>query len=295
MNTRVRILIVVARVDFFEKGILKNVKTGYPLFSSTTLVNLANAESGLGSKLFRLEFRVNTGTFAELMPSRPSGWEWRYVLSHFINIIYGANTRKTFRSDEPNANREQPITSNHHTNFNMASWLQWIPFRKTELWKQKFRIHKRLLRRGILSKSNRLLLFLIQICGFRKARCSVADWSYFTDKRIGTVCNIENHPEFLDVMKMWISCSTISWGIQNLPGAANFDFANFSLILARTRDLGPINLSRVASWSENTNPREKMTRFSRDFRDGKWSKRMCSIPFHLWYRTLWKSPWDVQH
>ena len=26
--------------------------------------------------------------------SRPSGREWRYVLSHFRNIIYGANTRK---------------------------------------------------------------------------------------------------------------------------------------------------------------------------------------------------------
>ena len=51
-------------------------------------------------------------------------------------------------------------------------------------------------KRGILSKSIRLLLFLIEICGLRKARCSVADWSYCTDKRICTVWKWEKCSKF---------------------------------------------------------------------------------------------------
>ena len=37
--------------------------------------------------------------------------------SHFRNIIYGANTRKIFGSDEQIANREQSIGSKRYTNF----------------------------------------------------------------------------------------------------------------------------------------------------------------------------------
>ena len=48
---------------------------------------------------------------------------------------------------------------------------------------------KRLLKRGILSKSIRLLPFLIQICSFRKARGSVVDLSCRTNKANCTVCN----------------------------------------------------------------------------------------------------------
>ena len=94
------------------------------------------------------------------------------MLSHFRNIIYGANTRKTFGSDEQKANRQQSIASKRHTNFDMDWLLQRIPFCKTELGKRKYRIVKRLLN---LSKSIRLQpwllrLFLIQICSFRKAK-----------------------------------------------------------------------------------------------------------------------------
>ena len=120
------------------------------------------------------------------MLSRPSGREWRYVLSHFRYIIYGANT---FGDDEQNANRKHSIASNRHTNFNMDGLLQWLPFCETELWKCKFRILKRLLKRGILSKLIRLLPFLIQICSYRKAKGSGVDLTYHTNKAICTVCN----------------------------------------------------------------------------------------------------------
>ena len=53
-------------------------------------------------------------------------------------------------------------------------------------WKFRIRIIKRLWKRGIISKLIWLLLFLIQSCGFRKARGSVANWSYRTDKTIYT-------------------------------------------------------------------------------------------------------------
>ena len=99
------------------------------------------------------------------MLSRPSGrsyWQQTQVLSHcwtlfdwadaesalgsrvkicaliFLKYNLRANTRKKFGSDEQTANREQPITSKRHTNFNMDLLLQWITFRKTELWKQSF-------------------------------------------------------------------------------------------------------------------------------------------------------------
>ena len=47
--------------------------------------------------------------------------------------------------------------------------------------------------------------------------------------------------------KMWISCRTLSRGIQNMM-----------LILARKRDFDSVNLSRVTRRSGNTNPRKKM-------------------------------------
>ena len=40
-------------------------------------------------------------------------------------------------------------------------------------------------------------------------------------------------------------------------------------MLARKRDFGPVNISRVTRQSVNTNPREKMMSRSRDIRDEK--------------------------
>ena len=76
-----------------------------------------------------------------------------------------------------------------------------------------------------------------------KARCSVADWCYSTDKRICTVWNIENCLEFLDVMKMWISCRTLSRGIQNLMP-----------ILKGKWDFSPINLLSINLVSRVSRP-----------------------------------------
>ena len=53
--SRVRILIVVARVDFFQKGIKK-------MWGQATLYNTSTPESALGSKLLR----ANTAAFALL-------------------------------------------------------------------------------------------------------------------------------------------------------------------------------------------------------------------------------------
>ena len=55
LQNRVRILIVVARVDFFQKGIKK-------MLGQATLYNTSTPESALGSKLLR----ANTDAFALL-------------------------------------------------------------------------------------------------------------------------------------------------------------------------------------------------------------------------------------
>ena len=93
LQNRVRILIVVARVDFFQKGIKKSGDR----LPSTTLVHLSRPSGR--SYWERTQVLSNCWTSfdwvdADSLPSRPSGREWRYVLSHFRNIIYGANTRK---------------------------------------------------------------------------------------------------------------------------------------------------------------------------------------------------------
>ena len=143
-------------------------------------------------------------------------------------------------------------SSEHH----FANWIV----------KWKFRIIKRLPKRGILKRGFLLKrgILLIQICSFRKAKCSVVDWSYRPDKAICTVWNRLNPLEFSDVIKMWILCCTRSREIQNLL-----------LIFVRNWGFGAVHLSRETSLltrrSENTNPREKMARFSRDIRNAKGS------------------------
>ena len=116
---------------------------------------------------------------------------------------------------------------------------------------------------GILSKMIRLLLFkfLIQICGFRKERSSVADWSYRTDKTTCTVWNRKNPFEFPYVINLWISCCISSRGIQN-----------WLLILARKRDFGPVqcvHLSSVTRLVGTMNPREERVSRSQDICNAK--------------------------
>ena len=70
-------------------------------------------------------------------------------------------------------------------NFNMDWLFQWIPYHKSQLWKWKFgasNVFWKEVSSLWLSKWIRLLLFLIQIFVFRKARCSAADWSYPTEQ-----------------------------------------------------------------------------------------------------------------
>ena len=133
----------------------------------------------------------------------------------------------------------------------MDGILQLLPFCEIELWKWKFRILKRLLKRGILSKSIRLLPFLIQICSFRKAIQSLI-YPIVQTRQFVLFATDKNPLEFPDVMKMWISFCALSRGIQLSL-----------LMLARKRDFGPVNLNRQ---SGNTNPREKMMSWSRDIR-----------------------------
>ena len=99
--------------------------------------------------------------------------------------------------------------------------------RKDPLSKKKILILKRPLKRGILSKSIRLLLILIQIWGFRKARSFVADWSYSTDKIIFTVWNGEK--------SVGISRCNEDFNHISYPFQRN---SNFLLILARKNRFG---------------------------------------------------------
>ena len=101
----------------------------------------------------KMHFCMGWLHLTELMSSLPPGREWRYVLSNFRNIIYCANTRKIFGSDEQIANREHSIARKCRTNFSMDGSLQWIPFCKTELWKWKFRILKHPLKKEVSSQN----------------------------------------------------------------------------------------------------------------------------------------------
>ena len=226
-------MLVGCRVHFFQKGTLNHLKKVWGRHPST-----------------------------ELMPSRPSGREWRYVLSHFRNIIYGANTRKHSEVMSKMPNREQPITSKRHTNFNMDGILQWLSFCETELWKWNFRILKRLLKRGILSKSIRLLPFLIQICSFRKAK----GWSYRIDKAI---CTVRNRPKSSrisrsnedakrEALSRYPPIMGSSLLQRALPGAGqDAHTGNLLCSLARLSYLGAGRLSKAFARSLRTNPRQK--------------------------------------
>ena len=108
-----------------------------------------------------------------------------------------------------NANREQSIASKRHTNITMDWLLQWIPCCKTNFGKRTFRILKRLLERGILSKSIRLLLFLIQICR-QIVASGKQDVQSLIDPTIQTRLFVlfetqKNLLEFPVVIKVWIS------------------------------------------------------------------------------------------
>ena len=71
--------------------------------------------------------------------------------------------------------------------------------------------------KGILSKSIRLLLFLIQICRGLQENKMFSCWLILSYRQDNWYCLKHKNPlEFHDLMKMWISCLTLPRGIQNL-------------------------------------------------------------------------------
>ena len=114
----------------------------------------------------------------------------------------------------------------------------------------------------ILSKLIRLLLFLIQICSFRKAK----GWSYRIDKAI---CTVRNRPKSSrisrsnedakrEALSRYPPIMGSSLLQRALPGAGqDAHTGNLLCSLARLSYLGAGRLSKAFARSLRTNPRQK--------------------------------------
>ena len=280
---RVRNRIVVACVDFFETGtILKKCGTGYPLFlynTSTPGKCWLIAESALRSKLLRTNIALTqilshccyTDTFTLLDIIRLS-WcrvgprvESEDICFHILEIEFNqrtaANARNTFGSDEQNANREQSIASKCYTNLNMGRLLQWIPLNlnyesesvesRNDFWKEA---SSQIDEAAALPDSK---LWLQESKMFTR-------WLILLYRQENLYCL--KHRKSSRISRCNEDVNLLSYPFQG--------DSNLLLILAHTRDFGPIQLSGVIRRSETR------IRAADEFRFGPSFKGILAVPAH---------------
>ena len=144
------------------------------------------------------------------MPSRPSGREWRYVLSHFRNIIYGANTRK-----HSEVMSKMPIGSSpsQASATRISTWMGYCSdyhFAKLNYESEIFESSNACWKE--VSSQNRLgccpSWFKFVASGKQKVQSLI--YPIVQTRQFVLFATDKNPLEFPDVMKMWISCCALS-------------------------------------------------------------------------------------
>ena len=126
--------------------------------------------------LYVLEINITIAVLTIVLQSQPSVQGWRYMCVYIFELKFMAQLaaqlpyqrKKSIQKLWKQCQHEWSIASSSYTytNFNSDGLLHWISFYRTKLWNWKSSILACLSKRLILSKSIRLLRFLIQICGF---------------------------------------------------------------------------------------------------------------------------------